>query len=436
MPGCLRLADGWGHSRGSARVTPRGHRPLGGSESLGLFLVVTLVAGCNEPHPIALLQNNDSADVKLVDVTEPDLGTIRSCLSPEEPLARLEPGSTGRGMNLDEVVAVLADVQGSLYLLMGSASPRLCRYRLSGEEEWCRGRLGSGPGEFREPRSITPYRGDSVAIWDQRLGRLSVFSPGGDLGRIVEVPPSTRTPSGVFRHALPDGSFVGSEEGFFVESGPGDSGWYSASVIRIEPDGTNYKTTGPHLLAETGLDALGRRRPVSLGGHGDFLPTANGFAWARTDIGEIRVFSGSGALLEVIRLRWKRRRLGRSDWARHFSSIVPSLIRATPWATEEEILAVLKSSPRARRAPVLLRAVGFIDSVLWVEPYNSPDEGGRTLLGIDLNAGRLCRGALPAGARILGWRHDGVVLAYYDEWDRLNLQVFPAPRFPLSDSPT
>lgn len=45
------------------------------------------------------------------------------------------------------------------------------------------GREGEGPGEFRRPSRAFPLAGDSVAVWDSRLRRMSVFDGQGTFTR-------------------------------------------------------------------------------------------------------------------------------------------------------------------------------------------------------------------------------------------------------------
>jgi hypothetical protein len=68
------------------------------------------------------------------------------------------------------------------------------------------GREGGGPGEFRAVENVALLRGDSIAVWDPRLRRVSVFDRTGQLARKV-------SPAGLglfprFVGVLDDGSFV------------------------------------------------------------------------------------------------------------------------------------------------------------------------------------------------------------------------------------
>lgn len=56
---------------------------------------------------------------------------------------------------------------------------RVLRWRCDGSEVAPFGRKGDGPGEFRRPSIVVPIGGDSAAVWDGSLERLSIFSAGG-----------------------------------------------------------------------------------------------------------------------------------------------------------------------------------------------------------------------------------------------------------------
>lgn len=49
------------------------------------------------------------------------------------------------------------------------------------------GEKGQGPGEFVAPVALARVGGDSLAVYDSRLGRVTVFAPGGSVGRIATV---------------------------------------------------------------------------------------------------------------------------------------------------------------------------------------------------------------------------------------------------------
>jgi hypothetical protein len=60
-----------------------------------------------------------------------------------------------------------------------------------------RGRVGAGPGEFRLPAALLPFRGDSVLLVDLGNGRLTVIDPSARIGRSFQpANASARQPGG------------------------------------------------------------------------------------------------------------------------------------------------------------------------------------------------------------------------------------------------
>jgi hypothetical protein len=49
------------------------------------------------------------------------------------------------------------------------------------------GRAGDGPGEFQGVGGIVPLPGDSLAVWDPRQQRLTVFPPEGGAPRVTSL---------------------------------------------------------------------------------------------------------------------------------------------------------------------------------------------------------------------------------------------------------
>lgn len=113
------------------------------------------------------------------------------------------------------------------------------------------GRAGDGPGEFRGLHSVSLLRGDSIAAWDFRLGRMSVFDPAGRMAR--ELAPRGL---GLFPHlkgVFNDGSVVltaGVQPGRGVPAGTAPHR-DSVTYLRFGPDGTLLDTIGKYPGAET-----------------------------------------------------------------------------------------------------------------------------------------------------------------------------------------
>ncbi|MCG6956953.1 MAG: hypothetical protein LJF04_13265 [Gemmatimonadetes bacterium] len=61
------------------------------------------------------------------------------------------------------------------------------------------GGRGEGPGEFMSVRLLGAFRGDSVAVWDDAQGRMTVLDPEGAVARIVTAHTGEEYPPNAFR---------------------------------------------------------------------------------------------------------------------------------------------------------------------------------------------------------------------------------------------
>ena len=100
------------------------------------------------------------------------------------------------------------------------------------------GQEGEGPGEFRSVVGVWEYRGDSIAAFDQRLYRTSVFSRSSGRARTI-------------RNAM-DGNFVVFgllRDGPFLLYNPGEARhlpagqqWDSTDVVSMDLSGVTADT--------------------------------------------------------------------------------------------------------------------------------------------------------------------------------------------------
>lgn len=60
-----------------------------------------------------------------------------------------------------------------------AGNARVYRWGCDGRPLPAIGRKGEGPGEFQVPSALQRFRGDTVAVWDHPLGRLSYFGADG-----------------------------------------------------------------------------------------------------------------------------------------------------------------------------------------------------------------------------------------------------------------
>ena len=121
------------------------------------------------------------------------------------------------------------------------------------------GSLGDGPTQFRRLTTLQPYRGDSVAVLDSRLGRISIIDGlTGSFGRAISLrldghPLDLRT--------VPDGRFVLKEGSSDLMSGPDGLVRADELLLVLGPGGQIHDTLASLEGRETFVFDLGDARP-------------------------------------------------------------------------------------------------------------------------------------------------------------------------------
>jgi hypothetical protein len=132
---------------------------------------------------------------------------------------------------------VVEDGEGR-YLITDMAQSRVVRFAPDGQWLDVVGRKGDGPGEFRGPTQAVPMTGDSFAVGDDQLRRLTVFDAAGDRVRDVGYP-------GIIRNVVSLGNgiwFGGVEQG----SETGITRWDGDSTFQhLFPFPASYRESPP-----------------------------------------------------------------------------------------------------------------------------------------------------------------------------------------------
>lgn len=127
---------------------------------------------------------NDSSGVRVVQNSAPDIGTPFQPES-ENPVAVLGIGDDPRGLLED--VSGAASLSDGRVVVLDRAARELKVYRADGSFAGTWAGPGESPGEFRFPSNLERSAGDSVHVWDRRLGREYTFGPNGVLTREVNL---------------------------------------------------------------------------------------------------------------------------------------------------------------------------------------------------------------------------------------------------------
>ena len=140
----------------------------------------------------------------------------------------------------------------------GDVLPR--RFDAAGRFQSTIGRIGDGPGEFREPVAWGELGGDSLLVADVTLRRASVFGTDGSVARTFPLPVGART------------VLVGSDRSLVANVPSGTSGGTWAPLTRIDREGK--------VAASFGGDSTGCGRLCGLVGVRLLAADADGAVWA------------------------------------------------------------------------------------------------------------------------------------------------------------
>lgn len=120
----------------------------------------------------------DSAGVTIVESTRPAWEEGDAWRVSDSPLVDIGVLDGAPEYQLFRVAGVVRLADGRM-VVANSGTGELRYYSAEGEHLRTAGRAGSGPGEFQSISWIALGGADSVLVYDQGLGRISLFSPDG-----------------------------------------------------------------------------------------------------------------------------------------------------------------------------------------------------------------------------------------------------------------
>jgi hypothetical protein len=139
--------------------------------------------GCSGTVTVADVATTDSAGISIVvSMTSAGEGEIIVDSTPS-----LRVGET-EGEELFRVADAAQLPDGTLVVLDGG-SREVRWFDPNGAMVLATGGRGEGPGEFDRFASVSPFRGDSVLVFDNWLRRATIYDGRGSLGRVISLPP-------------------------------------------------------------------------------------------------------------------------------------------------------------------------------------------------------------------------------------------------------
>lgn len=378
------------------------------------------------------MQAIDSAGVRIVSITAAPSSVAEWRLSPTS-LLTLTGAETGDSSAFANVGPVRLLSDGRI-VVTDMAAHRLVVFDASGRYLRSLGREGSGPGEFRYVTSLTTLPGDSLATFDGRLRRLSIWHPDRGFVRAMSI-------GGGSDESWPDDAWLWRDSLIVVRQlsitplesvGPGSGvrRWPMRARLTLHDVSGRLLETSPEFEAMySGLHATGDTR----------LPFSNR---PFTALASDRVYFGSGSRFTLSYLDANFDWIGDLRWPRQHEALTPEEVRQV--RAEAEALAATRmplERARARLAtsfapeilpkerPSIGRVLLALDGNLWIERFEAVRLGSAlqkagdrwTVLASD---GRpLARLALPANSRLEAVLESRAVLVLRDSLDLQTVAV-------------
>jgi hypothetical protein len=244
----------------------------------------------------------------------------------------------------------------------GSAEIRA--YTPQGDLAWRVGREGGGPGEFRYLSQVARFRADSLVAFDYSLGRTTVLSQAGTIGRLL--PPFSLDVRSRELLVLNNDTFavvLSATRSAVVDRG----GLHRplASVVRVASrTGELIDTVGSYPAVESFLAAGAAILPLYYrSGH---VTVRDGHLLVGTaDSMEYRIYTGAGELTEIVRVPGYDLALSAEEVAAERAARLPS-DRPVPPEYREAVASLPSPQTRPAYQEFLVDELGHV----WAASYH------------------------------------------------------------------
>lgn len=346
------------------------NRPL-----LSLLVIITFAACGSDTGRGSDTTTRDSAGVEIVESIRPAWDEATAWRIPSEPTVQI-------GVEAGAEEYQLANVRGALRLdngtivVMNGGSAELRYYDDSGRHIATGGGRGDGPGELGPGFvEVWPWPGDSVAVWDARNRRLTIFDSTGE----TDGGQTFRLPANAFPRAvaiLEDRKLFGMQPVISSRppTGPIGQTVRDTLVFAAYPaDGQAPQEVARLLTREVwnfrwqGRTMPGYRLPWM---SPSYAVHRERFYYTLGELPEIRVFTLNGDLTRIVRQRLH----GRPVTDATVETVIELMMQNAPddADTRREYRAFYYDAPWFEVLPAYRRLLVDRESNLWAKEYAEP----------------------------------------------------------------
>lgn len=276
---------------------------------------------------------------------------------------------------------------------------------------------GGGPGEFTEPGSLTLWPGDSLAVWDSRARRLSIYAIDGTFGRVVTFPPPEGLGIPSFSHRLTSGALAVTNVKLTIDGVSTGNLRVPFEVSLLSPEGDVVASLGTYPGDEMFMDIspgavsvvrLPFARGFSVSGHGDETIVA------LNDRIELKVFGPDGTLRRIARVLAPPRPTTDADRQAYLQDRLAS----APEERRPGLRTMIQEHPGPDTLPAFDDLTDDRAGNTWVRLFRSPaDVGPGRWLVLDDQGALLGTAELPVGIDAYEIGPDWLLGLWTDELD-------------------
>ena len=347
-----------------------------GAKTISALTAAALICACSGDAPERdRFSTRDSAGIHIVENTAPAWSEGDAWRLSEQPLVDIGGLEGDPDYELYQVSNAVRMPDGRI-VVGNSGSNQIRFYDESGKHLLDAGGGGEGPGEFRNIRWVRLYRADSVAAYDLRLSRTSVFDSDGRFVRSFSTPAMESGGTGWPDDVFEDGSLLVRA----VSQVPPDA---SGEVMRrveprysVSPEGEFEDSLCAYPGAETVMHSFESMSivyfgPPLFGRSTRYDVAGNRFYVASNDTYEVRVHARDGSLESIVRKQHENLEVTDADVEAFKEAQLSSDM---PPGMRDAMAQVLDDSPIRETMPAFDFFV--VDRVgnLWVEEYRRPGE--------------------------------------------------------------
>jgi hypothetical protein len=349
-----------------------------GAKTISTLTIAVLISACAGDGPARdHFTSRDSAGIHIVENITPAWDDDDVWRLSEQPLVDIGGLEGDPDYELFQVTSGMRLPDGRI-VIANSGTYEIRFYDESGVHLLDAGGEGEGPGEFRSIGWVSPYRGDSVAAYDMRQARISVFDSAGKFVRTFPVPGMDASGRGRAHGVFADGGVFVAAMSSTPPDNEDEAFRQAEPVYSVSPQGEFADSLCAYSGTERFMHSAGGSAGPSMvfigspmfGRSTEYGIHGNHFYVASNDTYEVRVHGRDGGLHSIVRRQHDHAEVTDADIA----AWKERQMERTPEEIRRAMTDVVESTPIRETMPayrsILLDRAGN----LWVEEYRRPSD--------------------------------------------------------------